>query len=56
MRSSTRNCAHEAIDVLLQLRGLDLAKKPGLSELLDWVGYLQAGPGQCLTASRFLAR
>jgi MoxR-like ATPase len=32
----------EAIDVLLRLRGLDLAKKPGLSELLDWVGYLQA--------------
>jgi MoxR-like ATPase len=32
----------EAIDVLLRLRGLDLAKPPGLSELLDWVGYLQA--------------
>ena len=31
-----------AIDVLLRLRELDLAKKPGLSELLDWVGYLQA--------------
>jgi MoxR-like ATPase len=31
-----------AIDVLLELRDLDLAKKPGLSELLDWVGYLQA--------------
>ncbi|HEY3907493.1 MAG TPA: MoxR family ATPase [Streptosporangiaceae bacterium] len=30
-----------AIDVLLRLRELDLAKKPGLSELLDWVGYLQ---------------
>ena len=32
----------EAIDVLLRLRELDLTKKPGLSELLDWVGYLQA--------------
>ena len=31
-----------AIDVLLDLRKLDLSKKPGLSELLDWVGYLQA--------------
>lgn len=31
-----------AIEVLLQLRGLDLAKKPGLAELLDWVAYLQA--------------
>jgi MoxR-like ATPase len=30
----------KAIDVLLRLRELDLAKKPGLSELLDWVGYL----------------
>ncbi|GAA3254769.1 AAA family ATPase [Dactylosporangium siamense] len=32
----------EAIDTLLRLRSLDLAKKPGLSELLDWVSYLQA--------------
>ena len=32
----------EAIDVLLRLRKLDLSKKPGLSELLDWAGYLQA--------------
>ena len=31
-----------AIDVLLRLRQLDLQKKPGLSELLDWVHYLQA--------------
>jgi MoxR-like ATPase len=30
----------EAIGVLLRLRELDLTKKPGLSELLDWVGYL----------------
>jgi MoxR-like ATPase len=29
-----------AIEVLLRLREIDLAKKPGLSELLDWVGYL----------------
>jgi hypothetical protein len=27
---------------LLSLRELDLGKPPGLSELLDWVGYLQA--------------
>jgi MoxR-like ATPase len=32
----------KAVDVLLDLRKLDLGKKPGLSELLDWVGYLQA--------------
>jgi hypothetical protein len=31
-----------AIDVLLRLRTMDLAKQPGLSELLDWVGYLDA--------------
>ncbi|MBL7493622.1 MoxR family ATPase [Frankia sp. AgB1.9] len=31
-----------AIDVLLRLRSLDLVKKPGVSELLDWVGYLEA--------------
>ncbi|MBX3157217.1 MAG: MoxR family ATPase [Deltaproteobacteria bacterium] len=34
--------ADEAIRVLLELRKLDLAKKPGLSELLEWVGYLDA--------------
>lgn len=32
----------KAIEILLQLRQLDLSKKPGLSELLDWVGYLEA--------------
>ena len=32
----------EAVDVLLDMRKLDLSKKPGLSELLDWVGYLHA--------------
>ena len=32
----------KAISVLLRLRGIDLSKKPGLSELLDWVGYLDA--------------
>ncbi|APR86274.1 MoxR-like ATPase [Minicystis rosea] len=31
-----------AIEVLLQVRKLDLTKRPGLSELLDWVGYLDA--------------
>jgi MoxR-like ATPase len=32
----------KAIEVILRLRELDLSKKPGLSELLDWVGYLEA--------------
>ena len=32
----------EAVQVVLQLRKLDLTKKPGLSELLDWAGYLAA--------------
>jgi MoxR-like ATPase len=32
----------KAIEVILELRQLDLSKKPGLSELLDWVGYLEA--------------
>ncbi len=32
----------KAIAVLLELRKLDLSKRPGLSELLDWVGYLEA--------------
>lgn len=36
------NLTERAIDVILRLRGLELSKKPGLSELLDWVGYLQA--------------
>jgi MoxR-like ATPase len=31
-----------AIEILLHLRKLDLTKRPGLSELLDWVGYLEA--------------
>ena len=30
-----------AIDVLLRLRQLDLAKPPGLGELIDWVGYAE---------------
>jgi MoxR-like ATPase len=34
--------SRNAVTELLRLRELDLAKKPGLSELLDWVGYLQA--------------
>lgn len=34
--------SQKAIEVILQLRELDLSKKPGLSELLDWVGYLEA--------------
>ncbi len=32
----------KAIEVILRLRQLDLSKLPGLSELLDWVGYLEA--------------
>jgi MoxR-like ATPase len=32
----------EAIKVVRKLRERDLLKKPGLSELLDWIGYLQA--------------
>ncbi|WP_433125328.1 AAA family ATPase [Micromonospora sp. CA-240977] len=32
----------EVLDVLLRLREIDLGKKPGLSELLDWAGFLQA--------------
>ncbi len=32
----------KAIEVVRALRERDLLKKPGLSELLDWVGYLQA--------------
>lgn len=34
--------SQRAIEVILELRQLDLSKKPGLSELLDWVGYLEA--------------
>jgi MoxR-like ATPase len=30
----------KAVDVLLRLRKLDLQKKPGISEIIDWVGYL----------------
>jgi MoxR-like ATPase len=42
----------KAIEVVDALRKRDLVKKPGLSELLDWVGYLQAAgidPGQAPT-------
>lgn len=41
-RSDTGELTTRAIDVLLRLRKLDLTKRPGLSELLDWVGYLEA--------------
>jgi hypothetical protein len=37
----TESLRAEAIKVLFQLRDLDLTNKPGISELLDWVGYLQ---------------
>jgi MoxR-like ATPase len=32
---------NRASEVLMRIRELDLHKKPGLSELLDWVGYLR---------------
>jgi MoxR-like ATPase len=32
----------KAISVVSRLRGRNLLKRPGLSELLDWAGYLQA--------------
>ena len=32
----------KAIEIIVKIRELDLAKRPGLSELLDWVGYLDA--------------
>lgn len=38
----SRPLRDKAIDVIYKLRELDLAKKPGLSELIDWVGYQQA--------------
>ena len=41
-RITNQGLSQKAIKVLLELRKLDLSKKPGLSELLDWVGYLQA--------------
>ena len=40
--SNNEELRQEAIDVILRLRGLNLQKKPGLSELIDWVGYLAA--------------
>ena len=39
---SNQKLSEKAIEVLLELRRLDLSKRPGLSELLDWVGYLEA--------------
>ncbi len=32
----------KAIKIIFKIRELDLTKRPGLSELLDWVGYLDA--------------
>jgi MoxR-like ATPase len=32
----------KALEIVQRMRKLDLSKKPGLSELLDWVGYLEA--------------
>ena len=40
--SDNEELRQEAIDVILRLRGLNLQKKPGLSELIDWVGFLAA--------------
>ncbi len=37
-----KNLNQKAIDALLRLRQMDLSKNPGLSELIDWVSYMQA--------------
>lgn len=37
-----KNLSQKAIEVLLRLRQMDLSKNPGLSELIDWVSYMQA--------------
>ncbi|GAK60732.1 ATPase associated with various cellular activities AAA_5 [Candidatus Vecturithrix granuli] len=34
--------SRKAIEVLLRLRKMELSKNPGLSELIDWVSYMQA--------------
>lgn len=34
--------SQEAIKIILELRNLNFAKNPGLSELIDWVGYAKA--------------
>jgi MoxR-like ATPase len=36
------NLSQKAIETILKLRSLNLHKKPGLSELIDWVGYMHA--------------
>ncbi len=41
-RITKQEISNKAIEVLVKLRQLDLTKQPGLSELLDWVGYLEA--------------
>lgn len=41
-RIQDEKLSKRAIEVILKLRELDLSKRPGLSELLDWVGYLEA--------------
>ena len=38
---TNQELSKKAIEVLVKLRELDLNKRPGLSELLDWVGYLE---------------
>jgi len=40
-----------AIDTVNRLRSLSLLKKPGLSELLDWAGYLQAAGSEVQKAA-----
>ncbi|MDJ0708457.1 MAG: MoxR family ATPase [Leptolyngbyaceae cyanobacterium MO_188.B28] len=40
---ANEDLSQKAIDIILKMRSeLDLTKLPGLSELLDWVGYLEA--------------
>jgi hypothetical protein len=43
MHSVTRPDLRDAvIDVIGRLRQIDFTKRPGLSELLDWAGFLEA--------------
>lgn len=37
-----QSLSEKATEIILKIRDLDLTKRPGLSELLDWVGYLEA--------------
>ncbi len=46
MRTRSRTRSRKlAVDVVTRLRRRSLLKKPGLSELLDWAGYMQVAGG-----------